>query len=651
MPYQVPPETAHFVDREEEQARAFRAVAGWDGQSRPLCLALSGLGGTGKTELAFRIVRAVRDRYPDGVLYVDLDELRRDGAVEVSDALGDLLRSLDVSPEWLGHTFKARCRQYWERTDGKRLVVVVDNARYGSEVVPLLPASGAGLVVVTSHGPLYDLESGAVTELELAPLDDPHARELLRRLVDDPRLDAEPEAAAGLIGLCSGLPAALHVAGRWIRRHRRRPLARLLTDLTAELNDKGLPMVERVWDAAYRTLGPHAALLYRLLSAAPGASLTPDAATALLGRGHDAADDALEELENAGLLDTRSARVRLPDLLRAHAARCAARHGDEAEAAEGARRIVRWYLRQAQRADAVAAGTRLTLAPPVPPLPGTSDVPFATPAGALGWLEDERHALFACVRTAHALGLDTEAWSLCEPLWTHYLDHPHPADVTDAFRTAVHAAQRTEDTRALIRMRCQLARPLWEQARFDEARHEMTQARTAAASLGHSPGERKLAASVREFTGSLHAAQGDWARAATEFEASLRVHREIGNTYGAMLQTYRLGQAVAEVGDLQRAAELLESAHAQARELGRARMTARTGFALGTALHRLGRHDAARDLYEAALTGARDRAAEHEEARVLTALATLADDTGHQEEAHRHRTAAQAIRERNGGLT
>ncbi|MEU0742216.1 tetratricopeptide repeat protein [Streptomyces sp. NPDC006134] len=683
MTYQVPPETACFVDREEEQARAFRAVAEWGGRSRPLVLALSGLGGTGKTELAFRIARRQRDRYPDGVLYVDLDDLRRDGAVEVSDVLGELLRSLGVGAEWLGHSFQARCKQYWAQTDRKRLVVIVDNARYGAEVTPLLPASGESLAIVTSHGPLYELESGAVVELALDPLDDGHAMELLRRVADDPRLLREAEAAVGLVRLCSGLPAALHVAGRWMRRHRRRPLARLLDDLTAELHEKGLPVVERVWDAAYRGLGARAASLYRLLAGAPGPAFTAESAAALAGCGPEAAVEALEELENAGLLDGRGERFRLPELLRAHAARCAVREGGERETAEGQHRIVRWYLRQAQRADALAAGARLTLADPEPPVEGAPDVRFeppdqagpvraaastgqastgqastgqastgqasTSPAGrALAWLEAERHALHACVRIAYARGLDRQAWALCEPLWTHFLDHPHGTGTVEAFRTGVAAAQRAGDVPALVRMRCQLARPLWEREDFAGAEQQMQQALGAAQTLGDSDRDRKLAASAVEFRGMLRSARGDWAAAAADFRTARETHRAIGNDYGVMLQTYRWGQAMAELGDLERAVTLLEQAHAMAGELGRHRMTARTGFALGGVLRGLGRADRARALYETALAGARDRGAEGDEARVLDALAALAEETGRTEEARDHRAAAAAIRERNG---
>ncbi|MGJ5750185.1 hypothetical protein [Streptomyces puniciscabiei] len=349
MAYQIPPGPAHFVDREHEQARVLRLVTERrtaEGAARPLCLLLTGYGGTGKTELAFRLARALHERYPDGVLYVDLDDVRRDGAVEVADVLGELLRGLGA--EWIAPVFRERARQYWSLTHGRRIAVIVDNARYGTEVEPLLPASGDSLVIVTSHGPLYDLQAGAAVELPLGPLEPTDALDLLELVTRDARLSAEPEQTRRLLALCAGLPAALHVAGQWLRRHPERPLARLLGRLTSELHDKGIPVVEQVWDAAHDSLGPDAARLYRLLGAFPGPSFTLAAVDALLGRGAEAAEDALDELRAAGLLDGRDpdGRQRLPELLRAHARRRAEACGDPAEREEALRRLVRWYARQ-----------------------------------------------------------------------------------------------------------------------------------------------------------------------------------------------------------------------------------------------------------------------------------------------------------------
>ncbi|MEU9759126.1 tetratricopeptide repeat protein [Streptomyces sp. NPDC047985] len=668
MRVELPPEPVHFVNRVEERERALRAVEEWRGRSRPLVLSLSGPGGLGKTELAFHIARTLRDRFPDGVLTVDLDDYRAGAELDPGEVLAQLLDSLDVPPDLLERQFRARCRQYWKKTAESRLIVVVDNARYASEVVPLLPASGDSLVVVASHGPLYDLEDGAAVDMALPTLADPAATELLELIVRDRRLAADPEAARTMVRLCHGLPAALHVAGRWVRAHRVRPLDRLVADFRSELDEKGVtPGVERIWDMAYRGLSDPAATLYRLLPDHPGPTFTPESATALLGRGTGTGQDALEELHRAGLLELAAARrgeagrMRLPGPLHGHARRRSREHDARGESAEGQARVVRWYVRQAQLADRYAAGRRLVVADLFDPVPGAPDVSLEDPEAtgdravrserserAARWLHAERHALYACVRLAHGRGLDAEAVALCEPVWTYALDHPHQSDVTEVFRLGAASAVRSGNAAWVVRMRCQLARPLWESERLTEAEREITGALAAVDLLGPSPRDRKLHASTIEFRGMLNSARGDWNAAISDFARSREVHRAIPNPYGALLQTYRMGQASAELGDLEEAYRLLTEAHEAAVADHRERMTARTGFVLGGVLRRLGRTHEARRLYGQALERARQRGSDVEQVRVLDAFAELAHDEGRDTEAEEHRAAADAIRNRNG---
>lgn len=665
MTVELPPGTRHFVDRDEQRVRALRAVEEWGGHDRPLCLSLNGPGGRGKTELALKIAREVSRRFPDGVLWVDLDDYRVAGELDAGDVLGQLLDSLGATE--LSPSFKARCRQYRKLTAGRRMILVVDNARYASEVVQLLPSTGDGLVIVASHGPLYDLADGAAVDLALPPLEDTAAMELLARLVEGGKLAADHEAAIALVRLCSGLPAALLMAAGWVRNHPLWSPARLLAELSAELREKGVPGVEPLWDAAYGAVGARAALLYRLLAGTPGITFDRESATALLGLGPEACEDTLEKLGEAGLADIRAlyqtegGRVRLPEHQRAHALRRARLDAAEGELAEAQLRLVRWVLRQGQRADRFAAGTRLVVAEAAEPVPGAPDVPLADPAdtgdkdearrrkvAAARWLYAERHALFACVTLAYARGWDTEAWALSEPVWTYFLDHPHQADVTEVFRTAVAAAVRAGYAPAIVRTRSQLARALWESGQTDEAAKELAHAMAALELLGGSKDDLRLRASAIEFRGMLGSVRGDWAAAAQDFAQSREVHRSIPNPYGVMLQTYRLGQAQAELGDLAAAEQLLTEAHRSAGELGRERLTARTGFALGHVLRRLGRSGEARRLYQQSLDAARERGSDSDEARVLDASAALADEEGHSEEAGRHRAAARAIRQRSG---
>ncbi|NSC24197.1 hypothetical protein FM076_24825 [Streptomyces albus subsp. chlorinus] len=664
----LPVEAPFFEDRETERESVERALGRWrerSGVVRPLVVAVSGMGGVGKSALGLRLAHEAHRERGCHALYVDLDDHRKDGAVDPSDVLAVLLGDLGVHEPWRAKDPAGRRGQYAERTAGRRLVVVLDNAAYGSEVEPLLPVSTDSVAIVISRRRLADLP-GAL-EVPLGPLPGEAAEGLLRSLLDDTPLASGQDTVAEIARMCGGLPAALHVAGRYLRTHRRRPAERLIAALRTELDEEGLPVVEAVWDAAYRELSAPAARLYRLLASHPGPSFTDASAAALLGaEDPDAAYDALTELEGASLVTVwdRDAepdpdgatgaaqeRLRMHDLLRAHAQRRARQDGEPEEAAARAR-VVRWYRRQAERADELVAGSRMRFALPVPPLPYAPDVPFRSKTEAAHWMTAERAALHSCVHLAHQAGGpegDTDAWSLCEPLWTHFMDHRHYADAIDAFRAGLASAQRAEHLAAQARLRCQLARALWETGDLAAARNEVDQAVRSAAAL---EGEPRLRASTLEFRGLLRREEGDWAGAVEQFAASRRIHEEIGNAYGVLLQTYLLGKTLLDQGEPRRAAELLARAHDMAGLQGRTRMLGRTAYELARALRRTDEGGSGRvhALYERALESARERGADRDEAEALHALADLAEQTGDREAAHTRRAQARAIEARAGAV-
>lgn len=663
---ELPPPAVHFVNRIEELERARRAVTDPRDRSRALTIVLSGPAGTGTTELANEIAREVADEFPD-VFCTDLDDHRLNGELDVADVLAQLLCSLGVEPVFIMASFKARCRQYWAKTAERKFLLILDHARYASEVTSLLPASAESVVIVTSHGPLYDLDAGAALTLSVPPLDGAASAELLGRIVGDGRLTSDPEAAQGVVGLCGGFPAALRIAAGWIRSHQLRPLSKLLADLESELTDNGVPVVERVWSAACRDLSGNAGLLYRLLSEHPGPVFSRESAAALLGLGPAACDEALEELGRVGLADLREARkglearFRMPELLRGHARRMSRRDISPAEVARARERVLRWFARQAQRADLFAAGGRLIVGATVMTAEDTPDAFLGDTSNADGgqdrserallarrWLTREHRALFACVRMAHACELDELVVALCEPLWTYALDHAHQSEVTEIFRLGVDSAVRSGHVAGMVRMRCQLARRLWESGREEEAAQELRGALAGAGLLGEEKRDTKLRASVIEFRGMLSSVRGDWVSAASDFAESCEVHRSIENGYGVLLQTYRLGEAQAALGDAEGARLLLAEAHDKAVELERDRLAARTGFALGHVLREIGRPGEARPLYQEALNGARSRGSAFDEARILDAFADLADQENNSDEAGAYRAAAAVIRRRNG---
>ncbi|MEV0845665.1 hypothetical protein AB0J21_07220 [Streptomyces sp. NPDC049954] len=697
MIYRIPAAPAHFVDREKQTTQARLAVTQWAKPFAPLCLALTGPWGIGRTELANTLARTAcaSGRYPDGALRIDLDDLRREGSVASQDVLAHLLRSLGVSAgEWVELSLAGREGQYWQQTRDKRFVLVVDNARTAAEVRPLLPPTGGCLVIVTSRAPLYDFMDGTALTMPLPPLPDHEASRLLELLSADERLAHEPEELARLLTVCSGRPALVHDLAKRLRRHRNRPLSRLLPDFRAALKDGDLDVLTRLHDESYAELGPDAALLYRLLPLAPGPSVSAAACTALLGRGPWAGGEALDELAEKGLVTPldepqepvaarlvtlTGTRVRLDEVLRAHAERWADREGaaDDRDAARA--RLTRWLLRQAQHARLLFAGRTLTRAPATPALPGVPDLDFEKAAAAgtgeevrtsvSDWFWAEAPVLYRTVETAYAHGLDAECWALCEPLWTFHFDRPSPVETLSAFATGAAAALRSGDVRALARLLSMAARIHWEQGEFAAADTELGRAEGAVGALEaagpDAEGEdRKLLASVREARGMWHgalgraaAAQGreeerarQWRSAFGRFEEARLLHATIPNDYGVHLQTYREGEALLHLGDHAGAAARLTRAHAWMREDNRLRLTGRTAFALAGAERGLGHRAEAERLYSEALANAGLRNAGREQEEALLALAALAEESGEPGRAASYRERARDLRRSNGGL-
>ena len=106
----------------------------------------------------------------------------------------------------------SRPRSTAARWPGKRVLVVLDNARDADHVRPLLPGSAGCLALVTSRVRLTSLvATEGAHPLALDLLTAAEARDLLARRIGAQRVDAEPQAVADLIDRCARLPLALAI--------------------------------------------------------------------------------------------------------------------------------------------------------------------------------------------------------------------------------------------------------------------------------------------------------------------------------------------------------------------------------------------------------------------------------------------------------
>ncbi|HEX8337066.1 MAG TPA: DUF4062 domain-containing protein, partial [Pyrinomonadaceae bacterium] len=200
-----------FVGREKEIADLTAALRG--GASAAIT-GISGMGGIGKTELAYYVAAGLRDTYPDAQLVVDMrgtDNPPRDPA----DALAACIRAFAGVEQALPDDLQELTRIYRHTLSGKRALILLDNASDGAQARPLMPPPGSALLV-TSRKTITLPGLKRVTLEQLSPSE---ARELLRGIA--PRVPAD--TANRICFLCGYLPLAIRAAGS-------------LLDVTADLS-------------------------------------------------------------------------------------------------------------------------------------------------------------------------------------------------------------------------------------------------------------------------------------------------------------------------------------------------------------------------------------------------------------------------------
>jgi hypothetical protein len=211
FPHQLPASLRHFVNRVVEQDALTTLLNGADRENTLLVSAVDGLAGVGKSTLAVQWAHQVRHRFPDGELYVDLRGFHAVAEpMTAGEALAVFLTALGVVPETIPAEEEARAGQFRTLVHGRRMLIVLDNARDTEQVLPLLPGSPGCLVVVTSRVRLDGLVAHyGAQRLPLATLAHDESRLLLARFLGMDRLTSESDAVEALLEHCAGLPLAL----------------------------------------------------------------------------------------------------------------------------------------------------------------------------------------------------------------------------------------------------------------------------------------------------------------------------------------------------------------------------------------------------------------------------------------------------------
>ena len=632
VPHQLPPAIPHLAGRAAE----LKALS--DPGTATL-VTISGAAGIGKTTLALRWAHDNADQFPDGHLYVDLRGFGPAGPpVEPSDAVRGFLDGFGIPADRMPPDLAGLTARYRSLLAGKRVLVVLDNARDAAQVRPLLPGSPTCRVVVTSRSELTGLVAAdGARPLNLDVLSDTEAHELLTSRLDAERTAREPAAVAELTELCARLPLALSIVAARAAVRPRLPLAAFVTELRdtpgrLDALDTGDTAVRGVFSWSYRGLTPAAARVFRLLGthACPDISLA--AATSLAGLPRADTRRALTELTDVHLVDEHvPRRFRLHDLLHAYAAEQA---DDEAGAA--VRRVLDHYLITADTAAGLLRPGYQSAAP-ASTAPGARPEPFADEPEARRWFQAEHATLLAAINQAAAAGFDEHAWRLPCTM-TIYLDrsgHWHEWAATQ--RIASAAARRVGDRAAEARTRRIQGFAAIRLGEFDAAGTHYTAALELYRQLGDLVGQahsHRGLSEIRERQGSddlaldhaeqalalyvaagnrsgqahalndlgwCHCQRGDYARAVTCCRQALDLHTDLGDRHGAATTWNSLGYAYQKIGDHAQAVHCYWRNVHMMRELGDRFHEAGTLLRLGETYREAGDLAAARDSLRQAL--------------------------------------------------
>jgi DNA-binding SARP family transcriptional activator len=330
VPAQLPHGLAAFVGRAAELARLDAVLgdpASTLANSTPI-VALTGMPGVGKSALALHWAHRVLDRFPDGQLYLNLRGFDPDDAsLSPTEAVQGVLDTLGVTPDRLPVSLEGRSALLRSLLAGRRMLIVLDNARDAEQLRPLLPGAPGCLVLATSRNQLAGLTAGDGAEpLTVDPLPTAVARELLEHRLGRQRIALEPAAADQLIAYCAQLPLALSVVA--VRAARGFPLAALAeelrsprTRLAALHGGDRLTSLRESFEWSYRTLSEPAARLFRLLALPPEGSLSVPVIASLAGVELRAVRELLGELVSMNLVAERLAgHYSVHPLLRSYAA-------------------------------------------------------------------------------------------------------------------------------------------------------------------------------------------------------------------------------------------------------------------------------------------------------------------------------------------
>jgi tetratricopeptide (TPR) repeat protein len=457
-------------------------------------------------------------------------------------------------------TLEDRARLWRDRTAGKQVLLLLDDAADHDQVRPLLPGTAGSLVLITSRHRLAALDG--VTSMPLTVLPPDQALALLVRLAGRAaNPDSDDEVGMARIAACCGyLPLAITLAGAQLRSHPSWSATYLAERLAVEHErlehlDVGDRSVRAAFDMSFRHRPATQQRLFRLLGAHPGPDIDAFATAALTGDPLRAARHGLTGLHADHLVEeTAPGRYRLHDLLRVYA-RTLPTDRTVADRDDALDRVVTYYQHTMQTANNYLPTCCTSLLPPIKIAPAQAPSLDDLPA-ARGWLAAELPTLTACVHQAAADGHAQQAVHLATALHPFLSLSGFTEQAYDIHRTALAAARDINDqaVQALALTNLGSAQHLRDE--FAAATGSQTRALDLFTAVGDQLGQ----ATALKYLGSVQQLRGEYAAATDSLTRALDGYAALGNRRGQANALTSLGSVQHQRGEFAAATDSLTRA-------------------------------------------------------------------------------------------
>jgi DNA-binding SARP family transcriptional activator len=580
-PHQLPATVPDFTGRASFVSELGDVLASAEGRVMAVS-ALAGIGGVGKTTLAVHVAHRSRSAFPDGQLYVDLQGAGS-RAAEPETVLGAFLRALGTSDSAIPDSLEERSALYRSVLDGRRVLVLLDNARDAAQVRPLLPGTEGCAALVTSRIRMVDLAGAHLVDLDVMSPEE--ALQLFTKIVGAERVSAERESALDVVAACGFLPLAIRIAASRLAARRTwtvSVLAAKLADERRRLDElqAGDLAVKATFELGYGQLEPAQARAFRLLGLADGPDISLAAAAATLDLPLEATEDLLESLVDTSLVESAApGRYRYHDLVRLYARACAER--DEwppGEPAAALSRLLDFYLATAAGVYGIERpGDRL-----VDHLEETAVAGLVFPdrRAAQDWLYAEAMPLLACVRQSAG---GTTLRRAVDLLWAAVDLAESGANFKEyeaAGATLRDAARAAADSRAEGRAVLVLANARHFSGQFEQAYQEARQALT----LSEAAADAMPCCWAANLIGIYSFYQGRYSEAEEFLERAIATWRASGDLSGAASALCNLSRLHLQTERADSAVDLARQGTEMYEELGHTLKAANGHYALGLAL-------------------------------------------------------------------